>query len=181
MFRSILLACLLPLLVASRVAAQSPGATFPTTRYRDPSGATVLSAAFTVLPTLAGIAVIAGDSESGAGYLLFMGGLTLGPAIGYFSTGRVGRGLAGFGIRTGVFIGSLVAACAAGWDTCSGSQESTAAAVLVGGLAITAALVVYDIVKVRRKLPAETAARATVYPTYVAATKSPGIGIRVTF
>ena len=181
MFRSILLACLLPLLVASRVAAQSPGATFPTTRYRDPSGATVLSAAFTVLPTLAGIAVFAGDTEAGAGYLLFMGGLTLGPAIGYFSTGRVGRGMAGFGIRTGVFIGSLVAACALGWDTCSGSQESTAVAVLVGGLAITAALAVYDIVKVRRKLPAETAARATVYPTYVAATKSPGIGIRVTF
>ena len=181
MFRSILLACLLPLLVASRVAAQSPGATFPTTRYRDPSGATVLSAAFTVLPTLAGIAVIAGDTESGAGYLLFMGGLTLGPAIGYFSTGRVGRGMAGFGIRTGVFIGSFGAAFAICWDNCSGSQESTAAAVLVGGLAITAALAVYDIVKVRRKLPAETAARATVYPTYVAATKSPGIGIRVTF
>ncbi len=181
MFRSILLACLLPLLVASRVAAQSPGATFPTTRYRDPSGATVLSAVFTVLPTLAGIAVIAGDTESGAGYLLFMGGLTLGPAIGYFSTGRVGRGMAGFGIRTGVFIGSFVAAFGICGGTCSDSQRSTGTAVLVGGLAITAALAVYDIVKVRRKLPAETAARATVYPTYVAATKSPGIGIRVTF
>ena len=181
MFRSILLACLLPLLVASRVVAQSPGDTFPTTRYRDPASATILSAVFTVFPTLAGIALIAGDNESEAGTLLFMGGLTLGPAIGYFSTGRVGRGMAGFGIRTGVFIGSLVAGCALGWDTCSGSQESTGTAVVVGGLAITAALAVYDIVKVRRKLPAETAARATVYPTYVAATKSPGIGIRVTF
>jgi len=88
MFRSILMAGLLPLLVASQVAAQPPGATFPATRYRDPASATVLSAAFTVLPTLAGIAIAASDPESGAGALLFMGGLTLGPAMGYFSTGR---------------------------------------------------------------------------------------------
>ena len=181
MFRSILLAGLLPLLVASRVAAQPPGATFPATRYRDPASATVLSAAFTVLPTLAGIAIAASDPESGAGALLFMGGLTLGPAMGYFSTGRIGRGMAGFGIRTGVFIGTIAAGFGiCGW-TCTDSQQSTAAAVVLGGLTLTTALAVYDIAKVRRKLPAATASRVSVYPTYVAATKSPGIGIGVTF
>jgi len=181
MFRSILLAGLLPLLGASQVAAQPPGATFPPTRYRDPASATFLSAAFTVLPTLAGIGVIANDPESGAGSFLLMSGLTLGPAMGYFSTGRVGRGMAGFGIRTGVFIGTIAAGFGiCGW-TCSDGQRSTAQAVVIGGMAITAALAVYDIVQVRRKLPAEAASRVRVYPTYVATAKSPGIAIRVTF
>jgi len=110
-----------------------------------------------------------------------MGGLTLGPAMGYFSTGRIGRGMAGFGIRTGVFIGTIAAGFGiCGW-TCTDSQQSTAAAVVLGGLTLTTALAVYDIAKVRRKLPAATASRVSVYPTYVAATKSPGIGIGVTF
>ncbi len=121
------------------------------------------------------------NGGSGAGSLLFMSGLTLGPAIGYFATGRVGRSMAGFGVRTGVFIGTIAAGFGiCGW-TCTESQQSTATAVVMGGLAITAALAVYDVVKVRRELPAETAARVTAYPIYVAATKSPGVGIRVTF
>lgn len=171
----------LPLLAGAQLAAQPPGATLPATRYRDPASATILSAAFTVLPTLAGIALLSSETESETGSLLFMGGLTLGPSMGYFSTGRVGRGLGGFGLRSAVFVGTAMASYGiCGW-TCSDSQESAATMVAIGGFAATAALAVYDIVKVRRKLPVERATRLSVYPTYVDATKSPGIGIMVTF
>ncbi len=181
MLRSIPLAGLPSLLIAAQLAAQVPDTTIPATRYRDPASATILSAAFTVIPTVAGIAMIAADQESGAGAWVFFGGLTLGPAMGYFTTGQTGRGLVGFGIRSGVFVGTGLLVFAICPIYCDESEEVAAGIVAIGGLTLTAVLAVYDIVKVRRKLPAESAARVSMYPSYVPATKSPGIGIKVTF
>lgn len=181
MLRSIRLAGLPSVLMAAQLAAQAPGATLPATRYRDPASATILSAAFTVIPTVAGIAMAASDPSRDAGAWLFFGGLTFGPAMGYLSTGQTGRGLAGFGIRSGVFFGTGLLVYAVCPVFCSESQAWTAEIIAIGGLSITAALAVYDIVKVRRKLPARSEARVKVYPTYVAATGSPGIGINVAF
>jgi len=154
-----------------------------TSQHQDPVSATLLSAAFTVFPTVAGIVMVTGEEGSSAGVLLIVGGLTLGPAIGYFSAGRVGRGVAGFGVRTLVLTGTL----ALGLFMCPGvcdNSDKGAEAVIVGGFVITAGLAAYDIATVRRKLPLEGSAsfrRVRIYPTYVAATKSPGLGVNIEF
>lgn len=181
MFCSVRLAGLSSLLITVQLAGQVTGATIPETRYRDPASATLASAGFTVLPIVTGLAIAASDPEAGAGVLLFLSGLILGPSIGYFTTGQTGRGFAGFGIRSGVFVGTVLLAYATCPVYCSESEESTATIIAISGLAVTAALAVYDITKVRRKLPEGPAERVTFYPTYVPATKSPGIGIMVAF
>jgi hypothetical protein len=153
----------------------------PATRYHDPASATLLSAAFTVVRAAAGIAMVAGDPEAGAGAWLFFAGLTLGPSIGYFTTGQTGRGFAGFGIRSGVFMGTALLAYAVCPVFCGESDASAGNVIAIGGLTVTAILAVVDIAKVRRKFPGESTARVRVYPTYLAATKSPGLGVNVTF
>ncbi len=164
--------------LAQSLPAQDPAGG---ARYLDPASATWLSTAFTVIPTVAGFALMAGGSET-AGPLLFMGGLTLGPSIGYFSAGRTGRGFAGFGIRTGVFLGSALVAVALCPVWCDQSEATAAEAVFIGGMVVTAGLAVYDIATVRRKQVAPSGAnQVRVYPAWVPAARSPGLAVQVTF
>ena len=154
-----------------------------TSQYQDPAIATLLSAAFTVFPTVAGIAMVTGEEGSSTGGWLIISGLTLGPAIGYFSAGRVGRGFAGLGVRTLVLTGTIALVALGCQGGCS-NEDTGAKIIAVGGFVITAGLAAYDIATVRRKVPVEGSAhssRIRIYPTYVAATKSPGLGVNIEF
>ena len=63
--------------------------------HKSPGAAFALSFGFTVVPMAAGV----GAGGNGAGAALFLGGLVIGPSVGQFYAGRVGRGLGTIALR----------------------------------------------------------------------------------
>ncbi|HEV2669798.1 MAG TPA: hypothetical protein VGU74_01800 [Gemmatimonadales bacterium] len=85
---------------ARRWPVRSVGA--PATK--SPSTAFVLSFASTAAPMLTGYAMGVGGTDAGWG--VFLGGLVIGPSVGHFYVGEVGRGLATVALRgAGTVIG----------------------------------------------------------------------------
>ena len=66
---------------------------------KSPSTAFVLSFASTAAPILAGYAM--GNAGTDAGWAMFLGGLVIGPSVGHFYVGEVGRGVATSALRAG--------------------------------------------------------------------------------
>jgi len=64
---------------------------------KSPSTAFLLSFASTTAPMLTGYGV--GQAGSDAGGYVFLGGLVIGPSVGHFYVGEVGRGLATIALR----------------------------------------------------------------------------------
>ena len=79
---------------------------------KSPSTAFMLSLASTGVPVAAGV-LVANSSSAGAGVILISGGVVIGPSVGHWYAGRVGRGLATAGARLGLTVLAGLAALAA--------------------------------------------------------------------
>lgn len=150
---------------------------------KSPGAALALSAAGTAVPM-----GIAWTTEGAAVAGLFLGGLSLGPALGYVYAGEIGHGLAHAGIRIGVLAGTyggVSAICSAG--ECGflfggGDPGATTAAAALGlaGLAVTTGLALWDIVTVDNRVRDRSARRLrlAVRPAYF---RGSGTGVVATW
>lgn len=139
---------------------------------KSPGTALALSALGTAVPM-----GIGATSEGPAVAGLFLGGLILGPALGYVYAGEVGYGLTHAGIRLGVLgatYGGMLAICSAaecGLIFGGGDPGATTAAAAVGlaGLGVITGLAVWDIVRVDNRVRARNGRRArlAVGPAFI--------------
>jgi hypothetical protein len=167
---------------------------FPTCALRaqdvSPSTALRWSLLGTVVPIGGGLALMAAtggmDQNAGAGYVgvvSFLGGIVVGPSLGYFSMGRPGRAWTGIGLRALGF-GAALGAAAASWD-CTGSECDGAAVGALLGSAVTLGSLIYDVATVqgaaRRQQESRRGTSVNVAPTYSTSRHAAGMAVRVTF
>ncbi len=137
----------------------------------------------TVVPTVAGLALFAGGSGGSreTGFHLAGNGLLLGPAIGDWAGGLIGRGFAGWGLRTLAAVGGLGVAQAICWDSCSNAGEAAAAVVAIGGLAVAAGHAVWDLATLRSAIRQHRARSVVVVPGYLPSRRAAGLTVWITF
>lgn len=147
------------------------------------SGPFLAGVGATILPISAGVALMVGakgdlDSGSGsAGLLLATGGLLLGPAVGDWAGGLVGRGFAGFGLRTVAWIGGFVTAFAMSWNGNGHSGD----AVFLGGLGIASGLAVWDLATLKGAVRRHRARSVSVLPIVRPEAHALGLALHLTF
>ena len=151
-------------------------------RPRSPGAASALSALGIAAPVLLGRAV---EDHEGTGLALAVGGIVLGPALGYVYAGQTGRGLSHAGLRALVLGGAVggtlgicsVGDCSLGIFGPSGAALAPAMVLLIGGSLATTWLALHDISRVADHLRArnEGFAALTVQPTYFRESRSPGL------
>ena len=140
---------------------------------KSPGVARTLSFLGTAVPIAASFAFAEGVFPDAVGALL-VGGVVLGPVLGYVYAGEPGRGMAQAGIRAAVLAGTVGAMGISGWST----QEIGLPAMLVtaGGVATTV-LAVRDIIQVGDRVRAgnQRLAAFSVRPTYFPESRSAGL------
>lgn len=179
-------------LAAPLAAAAQPGLTDPVAPPPpvDESGdkSPGLALGLSLLGTTAGYATLfaAADSESDGLWLLGFGGIVVGPSLGHFYAGELGRGVNHSLVRVGaagvIFAGALVtfADCWGGdeEDSCSGAGP----AIMVGGAVLGIGSSLYSIVDspaaARRHNEARRKHRLVVAPApVVGPDRSTGYGV----
>ena len=140
---------------------------------RSPGVARAHSFLGTAVPIAAGFAFAEGVFPDAVGSLL-VGGVVLGPVLGYVYAGEVGRGMAHAGIRAAVLAGTVGAIGVSGWST----HEIGPAALLVtaGGVA-SIVLAVRDIIQVGDRVRArnQRLGAISVRPTYFPKSRTAGL------
>jgi hypothetical protein len=142
---------------APALAAAQPGLSEP----RPHPGPTVaddsddrspgLALSLSLLGTAAGYATLiaAGETESDGLTLLGLGGIVIGPSLGHFYAGEVGRGITHSLIRVGAG-GVIMAGAVVMFSDCWGSDEecdgSAGPALMIGGLVLGGASTLYSII-----------------------------------
>lgn len=120
------------------------------------------------------------DASGSAGTLLIYTGLYLGPSLGYFYAGKSGRGWAGFGLRNGIAMLSLVGALAICSDDCDSGATDAGGAIIIAGFVGILGSAIYDLANVqktvRERNEQQPANRVAVTPTY---SRADGPGVRV--
>lgn len=140
------------------------------------SAAAWLSVASTVIPVALGSWVAQDDGASGAGPVLVLTGVFVGPAVGHFYARRPARALLGVGIRV-VGFGAAVAAVGSAWDNESSDAE-TLAVLSLGVVVLSAFADIIDAPRSARKHNGEVRrARVTLGP----ARGAPGVSVSVAF
>ena len=156
-----------------------------------PSGAAAWSGWGTLLPVGAGVALMAAAgngpdpsaSLTGAGVLLFTGGIAVGPSLGYFAIGRPRRAWTGVGLRVLGF-GAAMGAIGAS-SNCDGAECGPGMVVFLAGSALMLGSVIYDIATVkdaaRRQLEGARGTAVSVLPTYSISRHAAGLLVRLRF
>ncbi len=149
---------------------------------KSPGTATTLSLLGTVAPlglTMAGV----GQAEGAPAWLL-LGGLVVGPSLGYFYAGDTKGALKGLGLRTAVLgatMGTVAAICSSGCSIWGDDNGSLAAAgiVALAGLATTTVFAIRDIARaddtVRARNERIALAAVSVDVSYVPEVRAPGV------
>ena len=189
------------LLCVTVVAAAQSADTAPAAhaaRSPSPATATWLSVGLTIVPAVAG-AVLSSNvttcptagyastctsSGSDLGSALFLTGLLVGPATGFWYGHIGGKAWPGLAIRTGglVLLAAGAAGCIQGSDVtlaCSGGES----AAILGGTILVLGSAIYDMATVGRKVRAHNAAaaRAMVVPLFSPSRRSVGAEVVVGF
>ncbi|HEU5057468.1 MAG TPA: hypothetical protein VFU21_13120 [Kofleriaceae bacterium] len=182
------------LLVGSPVAARAqPGLTDPTPAPspspddggdRSPGVALGLSLAGTAAGYGALLAAVQADSEA-LGWVAF-GGMIVGPSLGHFYSGEVGRGLGHSGIRLGA-AGIIVIGGAIAFSDCFFTEEeqcdgSAGPLIMLGGAVLGVGSTVYSIVDAPRAASRANASRPRLVITpapVVGPERSTGFGLQV--
>lgn len=129
----------LALLIGAPAETSTPTVNSPSVSARTLGGAKGSSIAWTVLPVVAGLAVSAAAQEGPlgmGGFLLFTGGLVVGPSAGHFYLGDERRALIGLGIRAGGV--GLAALLAHGGESSLSGADEAGKLVVFSGIAIAA-------------------------------------------
>ena len=169
------LACAGPLLAgtAPALAAQEP----EPYEAKSPETARILSLLGTAAPIALGLAI--GESRM---VTLVVGGLFLGPALGYVYAGETRRGVVGAGIRLavlGVGAAGAVVICSTGDcnTTSDGGAFGAAITFLAAGVVVTTVLASVDIIRVGDRVRArnQRLAAVSVQPTYFPESRTAGL------
>ena len=139
-----------------------------------------LSLLGTAAPIALGFAV-AGHAR-GKSFTLLVGGIVLGPALGYVYAGETGRGIGGAGLRlaalgigaAGAIVICLTNDCNA---TSAGGALGAAAVSLLAGGVVTTVLAAVDIIRVADWVRArnQQLAAVSVQPTYFPESRTAGL------
>ncbi len=165
---------------AIRLANQHESSNEPPA-WRSPFLAFAMSAVATGVPVALGFTRTETNQETLSG-ILVLGGLTLGPAVGYCYGGLWGRGLVWAGVRGGI-IGLTLLAMTSTAET--GWWSSIGAVYAIGVIGLVAAGVdaLYDVLAVGPSVSERNMQRnvfgMTVSPTYSNVTKGFGVKVRV--
>ncbi len=146
---------------------------------RSPSVARRRALLGTVIPVAAGFVLDGGQTST----LLVVGGVLLGPVLGYAYQGEVGLGMAQAGIRAAVMGGTVAGAilvCGMGGCDIFGPDDggfAPAFAVLIAGTVATIVLTVRDIDRVGDRVQArnQRLAAVSVRPTYFRESRAAGL------
>jgi hypothetical protein len=172
------LALLAALLLPSPALAQEGDPT----RTRDPGRTPVLvGVAATVVPIAVGATVLAATDDA-LGFYTMYGGAILGPAIGDWSAGLVGRGFSGLAIRTGIAAATLMGpfVVCPGLDECSEAAQAGAIAVFIAGNVALLAHAAWDLGTLPKRARSR-AATVSVSPTWDPVARGPGVSLRIGF
>jgi hypothetical protein len=173
------LALLLALLLPAPALAQEGDSAGP----RDPGRTPVLvGVAATVVPIAVGATVLAATDNDALGFYTMYGGAILGPSIGNWSAGLVGRGFSGLLIRTGIAAAAVMGpfVVCPGLDECSDAAQAGALAVFVVGNAALLAHAAWDLGTLPKRARSR-AASVSVAPTWDPVARGPGLRLRVGF
>ena len=147
---------------------------------KSPETARRLSLLGTAAPIALGFAV-AGHAR-GKSFTLLVGGIVLGPALGYVYAGETGRGIGGAGIRLavlGVGAAGAVVICSTGDcnTTSDGGAFGAAITFLAAGVVVTTVLASVDIIRVGDRVRArnQRLAAVSVQPTYFPESRTAGL------
>jgi len=143
---------------------------------KSPGTALALSALGTVVPIA--LSVTAGDG--GAAWGLSLGGLVLGPSLGYLYAGETGPALKGIGLRTAVLAATVGAIAAICNTDCSWADALVTVPLVAGaGVATTTVLAIVDIVRVDDRVRARNeriaSSQLPLRLTYLPETRSLGL------
>jgi hypothetical protein len=167
------------LLLPSPALAQAGDSVHATDPGRRPA---LIGVAATLAPIAAGAITMAATDADGIGLLVMYGGAILGPSIGNWSAGLVSRGFTGLAIRTGLGVVATMGpfVVCPGLDECSDGAFTAAGVLFVGANALLLAHASWDLATLPKRARAQ-AARVSVAPTWVPATRAPGLAMRVEF
>jgi len=118
--------------------------------------------------------------------MVIAGGVVIGPALGYWTSGRAGRGWKTLGLRAALVLISFVPAPGiCGWD-CGPRDDAYKLAWLVvaTGSGLAAASAAYDIARVKGEVRRDNARRGLsleVTPAFAPATRAVGLRLRARF
>lgn len=185
------------LLLASLLVPACPVSGQQPDRPASKPAALTLSLAGTLAPIAAGAVFWASQGDEGlaGGYrrgpervapaMIMASGVVLGPALGYWYGGRVGRGFLGVGLRTGLLAASFVPAMAiCGWDCGVGdSGYDLAWLVVAAGSGLGLASAAWDILHVRGAVresgPRGGDVSITASPIWMGRGRGAGVGVHV--
>ena len=141
-----------------------------------PARATMLSLGSTVIPVAAGFAIANAGDHVPEGTLLVVGGVIVGPAVGYFDSGLYARGTRGIALRlaTGLFALSAV-------SSLIGDDSDVGGPVLIfiGGVGGTAVLAIVDCALVGHDVARAQA--VSIAPVILPGARAPGVGVTIRF
>lgn len=144
-----------------------------------PTRGTLLSVGATVIPIAAGAALIGADIDRNVlGTSLLIGGLVVGPSIGYLDAGLLGRGAGGIALRAA---GASLAfsAVVSAFEESDDFVDAGPIYLFLGGCAVTTGLAIYDCVAVHGDIAKAQRATMSIGPARVGG--APGVGVSVRF
>lgn len=159
-------------LVATPLCAQAQDGPSPGT-------AQLVGALSTGIPaTMGGIMLVAGDDGT-TGFLLASGGMVLGPTVGNIVGGLGTRALVGTLVRGAVWVGASYSLVI--WGNDETGDVDALLGVAIGGYALLTGLAVWDLVTIPGAMQKRRGAQVGIAPTWVPATRSPGLALHLTF
>ncbi|MCU0620691.1 MAG: hypothetical protein MUC69_04220 [Gemmatimonadales bacterium] len=162
---------LLALLAPGSPAAAQGGAS--------PGTAQLAGVVATAVPAaIGGVMMITGD-EGTTGFFIASGGMVLGPMVGNVVGGLGRRAALGSLLRGGVWAGSSIALLA--WGVDETGDADVWLGVAIGGYAVLTGLAVWDLVTIPGAVRAKRGLEVSVAPTWVPATRSPGLALGLRF
>jgi len=180
---TIILLTVLLLAVSNNAYAQNNTSFKSGFKPKSETNAFLWSLSGTVVPIYLGA-----SQENEIGLFLFIGGVFIGPSLGYFYGDIPKRGLRGFAVRGGVMLGSLMIGSAMGLETCvfGNSERNDDGWAVVGlGALFVVGHSIYDIIAVpfavREHNRSLQSASMTLLPKYFADSGAGGLELKVTF
>ena len=144
-----------------------------------PGTAQLVGALSTAIPAaIGGVMMVAGD-EGTTGFFVASGGMVLGPTVGNVVGGLGRRAALGSLLRGGVWAGSSIALV--GWGVDETGDADLWLGVALAGYAVLTGLAVWDLVTIPDAVRTKRGLEVSLAPTWVPATRSPGLALQLAF
>lgn len=151
------------------------------TAHATPLRAATISTLSTLVPVGVGLAIADRGAHGTASGLLMVGGVIVGPAMGYFDSGLHRRGTRGILLRTATGLLALSAVGTLIGDDSDLSDVSGPVLLFVGGVGATAVLALADCALVGPDVARARRTSWSIAPTVLPGSRVPGVGVTLRF